>query len=204
MLDGPAAPGGGAVAAMSIDLTAPWAYRAGVIADPEALFAQVTEEVDWTDQMRARRTASMGRPYNYAGASYPEADWHPAVWQLAERLAPIVNFTPTNCLLNAYPTGDHRIGWHADDVDILETGTGIAIISLGAARTIQLRSGSSPDFIYEPVPLAPGSLFWMSPELQATHRHGIRREPGAGPRVSLTFRRIIRESPVVDRARWGS
>lgn len=189
---------------VSIDLTAPWGYRPDVVADADALFVTVRDEVAWTDQMRARRTASMGRPYNYAGASYPETRWHPAVWRLAEQLAPTIGFVPTNCLLNAYPSGDHTIGWHADDVDILEDGTGIAIVSLGAVRTLTLRHGGPPDFVYEGIELAPGSLFWMSAGLQATHKHGIRREPGAGARISLTFRRIVKDSPVVELRQWGS
>lgn len=181
-----------------------WRYVPGVVGDPEGLLEAVADEVDWTDQMRARRTASMGRPYNYAGASYPETGWHPAVWALAEQLAPLVGFLPTNCLLNQYPTGDHTIGWHADDVTILAPGTGIAIVSLGAVRTLQLRGGEAPAFEYTSLPLASGSLLFMSQELQHTHRHGIKRQPGAGLRVSLTFREIVRWSPPVDRPRWGA
>ena len=133
-----------------------WRYVPGVVADPERLWVVVRDEVPWTDQMRARRTASMGRPYNYAGATYPEARWHPAVWEVAERLAPEVGFTPTNCLLNFYPTGDHRMGWHADDVTILEPGTGIAIVSLGHVRTLQLRTGGANGFTYVSLPSRQG------------------------------------------------
>ncbi|MEM6926977.1 MAG: alpha-ketoglutarate-dependent dioxygenase AlkB [Myxococcota bacterium] len=189
---------------MDLDCTAPFGYCPDAVADADALFATVCAEARWTDQMRARRTASMGRPYNYAGASYPESSWHPAVWALAEHLAPAIGFVPTNCLLNAYPTGDHTMGWHADDVDILEAGTGIAIVSLGASRTLSLRHGTPPDFVYERIRLAPGSLFWMSAGLQATHKHSIRREPEAGARISLTFRRIVRDSPIVERRPWGA
>lgn len=185
------------------DATTGWCYTPGVVANPDELWAAVRDEVAWTDQMRARRTASMGRPYNYAGATYPEAPWHPAVWALAQQLAPDVGFEPTNCLLNLYPSGEHGMGWHADDVDILAPGTGIAIVSLGAVRTLQLRSGTAPEFEYCRLPLAHGSVLWMSQALQATHKHGIKREPGAESRASLTFRRIVRDSPPVERPRWG-
>lgn len=180
-----------------------WRYIPDVVDDPGRCWAILHDEVAWTDQMRARRTASMGRPYNYAGATYPEAPWHPVVADLARQLEPLVEFRPTNCLLNLYPSGDHRIGWHADDVSILAPGTGIAIVSLGAVRTLQLRAGEPPAFSYVSLPLAAGSLLWMSQGLQATHKHGIKREVGAGPRLSLTFRRIIHQSPPVERPRWG-
>jgi alkylated DNA repair dioxygenase AlkB len=109
---------------------------------------------------------------------------------------------PTNCLMNRYPTGDHIIGWHVDDVDILAPGTGIAIVSLGAPRTLRLRSGGDP-FVYELVRLEPGSLFVMDQALQHTHKHAIKREPGAGERISLTFRHLTHAPPPVTLPAWG-
>lgn len=178
-------------------------YRPGVVSEPHRLFEQMLAEIPWTEQMRARRTASMGRPYNYAGATYPDSPWHPVVKAVGESLIPAIGFEPTNCLMNLYPTGEHTIGWHNDDVTILAPGTGIAILSLGDTRTMVLRSQRGQGFEYERLALASGSLFWMSQALQSTHKHSIRREPGVGPRVSLTYRRIVQESIPVDRPRWG-
>ena len=59
-------------------------YQPDVIENHEALLAQVIAEVPWTQQMASRNTASMGLPYNYAGARYPEAPWHPAVSAVAD------------------------------------------------------------------------------------------------------------------------
>jgi alkylated DNA repair dioxygenase AlkB len=187
-------------------MTRPFALTPGFVPDPDALFAVVRDEVPWTEQMRSRSTASMGIPYNYAGASYPEAPWHPAVAALRDRVAAALGFVVTNCLLNRYPTGEHTIGWHTDDTSILAPGTPIAIVSLGAERTLQLRSGSGADddpFHYDHVRLAVGSLFVMSQQLQHTHKHGIKREPGAAERISLTFRHLTHAPPPVDRPPWG-
>jgi len=184
-----------------------WTYTEGFLAEPDALFAQMRDEVAWTQQMRSRQTASMGIPYNYAGASYPEAPWHPAVAALRDAVAQVVGFQPTNCLLNRYPTGDHTIGWHTDDVDILAPGTGIAIVSLGARRTLRLRGGTGAQgdpFTYELVPLEPGSLLVMSQALQASHKHAIKREPGAGERISLTLRHLTHAPPPVVLPPWGA
>ena len=128
----------------------------GFVSDPDRLLHVVREEVSWTQQMRSRMTASMGIPYNYAGASYPEAPWHPLVEALRQRVAATLGFEITNCLMNRYPTGDHSIVWHTDDTDILAPGTGIAIVSLGAARTLRLRAGTGSDsdpFVYTQVSL---------------------------------------------------
>ncbi len=181
----------------------PWAYHEAFVADPDGLLDVVMSEVSWTAQMRSRRTASMGIPYNYAGASYPEADWHPVVWSLALRVEQALGFRPTNCLMNHYPTGEHTIGWHADDVTILAPGTDIAIVSLGATRTMQLRRGHDGAFHYTRLPLAHGSLLVMSAAMQADHKHAIKRETGAGSRVSLTFRHLTHAPPPVTTPRWS-
>lgn len=181
-----------------------WWLEEGFVPEPDALFAVARDEVSWTSQMSSRQTASMGIPYNYAGATYPEAPWHPALWALALRVGEAVGLHPTNALLNRYPTGDHSIGWHRDDTTILAPGTGVAILSLGAPRTLLLREGAAPPFTTERVLLPPGSLFFMSAALQATHKHAIRREPGAGERISVTIRQLTHAPPPVDRPRWGT
>ena len=162
-----------------------------MVRDHEALLARLVEEVDWTSHMRSRRTASMGVPYNYAGASYPVSAWHPAVAILRDTLP--LGFTATNCLLNLYPTGQHSLGFHADDVSILEPGTDIAILSLGATRPLRLRTGDAVSgFRYEDLPLPGGSLLLMSQPMQAHWRHALRRVPDTGARLSLSFRHIVR------------
>lgn len=180
-----------------------WSYQAGFVADPDALLTVVRDEVQWTGQMRARNTASMGIPYNYAGATYPETGWHPEVWAVAEQVKALLGFRPTNCLLNRYDSGTNSIGWHADDVTILAPGTGIAIVSLGAERTLQLRSGEAPDFAYEAIAMSAGSLLTMSAKLQHTHKHCIKPQKGAGLRISLTFRHLTHAPPPVTESRWG-
>jgi alkylated DNA repair dioxygenase AlkB len=179
-----------------------WSYEPHFVLAADTLLDVVRREVAWTEQMASRQTASMGIPYNYAGASYPEAPWHPAVAQVRDAVGQALGFSPTNCLMNRYPTGRHSIGWHCDDVDILAPNTPIAILSLGATRTMQLRSGDGP-FSYEKVVMEPGSLLVMSAAMQATHKHAIKREPGAGERISLTFRHLTHAPPPVVLRPWG-
>jgi len=164
------------------------------LADHQRLLERLRDELDWTRHMRSRRTASMGVPYNYGGASYPVAPWHPAVRALADRVAPVAGFAPTNCLLNYYPTGRHSMGYHSDDTSILAEGTGVAIVSLGVTRELWLRAGLGPDagFHYESLDLTGGSLLMMSAAMQAHWRHAIRRADTDAPRISLSFRHIVR------------
>ncbi len=168
-------------------------YTLDVVEDAETVFAAVRDEVEWQDLMRSRRTASMGRPYNYKGASYPVGEWRPQVQQLREVVAERVGFMPTNCLLNYYPTGWHSLGWHHDDTEILAPGTGIAIVSLGARRPLSLRRrDEAGEYVYEAIELAPGSLLYMSAAMQSIWQHRLKRVPGDAPRISLSFRHIVR------------
>ena len=165
-------------------------YLPDFVADPEGLYATVLAELPWTSQMASRNTASLGVPYNYAGAHYPENPWHPAVWAVAEQVRDACGFTPTNCLANHYPTGKHSLGWHADDIDILAPGTPIAILSLGVARVMKLRTELDGAFVYVDQLLEPGSLLVMSQAMQADWKHALKRAPTEESRISLSFRHI--------------
>jgi alkylated DNA repair dioxygenase AlkB len=82
------------------------------------------------------------------------------------------------------------MGFHSDSVAELEPGTGIAVLSLGAARTITVRriADKAAEECYR---LPSGSLLWMCPEMQAERRQSVLADPAArGGRISLTFRRM--------------
>lgn len=179
----------------------PWTLTADFI-DPN-LFTVVRDAVEWTTQMKARQTASMGVPYNYAGASYPEVSFLPEVRALADQVAATYGFEPNNCLLNRYCTGQNSIGWHSDDTTILAPNTGIVILSLGGQRTLKLRSGGAGAFTYVDLPLPPGSALHMTAAMQRTWKHAIKREADATERISLTFRHLTHAPPPVERPRWG-
>ena len=163
-----------------------------VVPDHVSLLTTLLADVAWTSHMASRRTASMGVPYNYGGASYPVTPWHPAVKALANKLTAHLGFTSTNCLLNYYPTGRHTMGWHADDTTILAEGTGVGIVSLGATRTLKLRARNESGFLYENLTLEAGSLLLMPAAMQAHWRHAIKREDVGEARVSLSFRQIVK------------
>lgn len=167
-------------------------YTGGFIEDAEQLFERARSEVPWTEQMVSRKTASMGLPYIYKGATYPVCAWLPVIEAVRQQVAAAVGFMPTNCLMNYYPTGRHSLGWHSDDVEILQPGTGIAIVSLGVARPLRLRRHGEAGYIYESMMLEPGSLLYMTPQMQAVWQHSLRRADTPRGRISLTFRQIIK------------
>lgn len=141
----------------------------GFVPDAAALFGLLSEATAWDTRMRARRTASFGVPYNYSGITYPVAAVPVPVAAIMDRLAERVGWRPNNCLANYYPDGTSTMGFHADSTDELEPGTGVAVVEY---------------------PLRSGSLLYMTTEVQHGWKHAILRQPGAGGRIGLTFRRL--------------
>jgi alkylated DNA repair dioxygenase AlkB len=139
--------------------------------------------------MRARRTASFGRPYDYSGMTYPEAPWPDWLASLRERVSQAVGHPLNNGLANHYADGEATMGFHADNMVGLAAGSRVAIVSLGAERTLRFRHQRDRSVVVDQR-LAPGSLLHMGADVQAEWHHAVPAAPGAGPRISLTFRQM--------------
>jgi alkylated DNA repair dioxygenase AlkB len=163
-------------------------YLPGALADADASFARLTDEIGWEDRMRARRTASFGQPYNYSGQVYAAAPMPPLVAAIAYQAAALAGHPFDNCLLNLYEGGRNTMGFHHDSYDGLVETSWIAIASLGAARAIVFRSVDHR--ARDQLVLEHGSVLLMNRAIQLAWAHAIPRSPSAGPRISLTFRRF--------------
>ena len=81
---------------------------------------------------------------------------------------------------------------HSDDEAELGPRPAIASLSLGAERDFRLKHRSRRDLETVKLPLRSGSLLLMAGDTQRHWRHGIARQrKPCGPRINLTFRRII-------------
>lgn len=161
------------------------------VPDHQALFDLLLAEVSWDERLRARKTASFGISYDYSGMTYPQVEmpaFLDAVCMQIER-EPALGFRPNNCLLNYYPDGKSSMGFHSDSTEELAEGTGVTVVSLGSEREMVFRHKEDRSHKV-PCRLAPGSLLYMSNELQASWLHGIPKAAHAGPRISLTFRLV--------------
>lgn len=154
-----------------------------------ALFRLLLETVAWDDRMAARRTASFGKAYNYSQLTYAEQPLPPSLIEVADRLEVRLKLRFNNCLLNFYETGDNSMGFHSDDTAGLVAGTGVAIVSLGSSREITFRSVADRT-LHLSHSLAPGSVLYMDDVVQREWQHAIKRQPGVGPRISLTWRAV--------------
>ena len=163
-------------------------YLAHAILDPDAALAGLEVEIQWVRTMRARATASFGQPYNYSGQTYAPAEMTPTVAAIAEVAAARAGHPFNNCLCNLYETGSNTMGFHRDSYDALEPGSWIAIASLGATRSLMFRNherGRRVCFALEH-----GSLLLMDEMTQVAWEHAVPKAPGAGRRISLTFRKF--------------
>lgn len=159
------------------------------IADADELFRSIQQTTEWDTRMQARRTASFGVAYNYSGMAYPQTDMPENLQAICGCINETLGFLPNNCLLNEYGDGNASMGYHSDQTDDLEDDTGIVIVSLGSTRELRFKNKADKTCLFA-VPLEPGSLFYMDQAVQAEWLHAIPATGEAGPRISLTFRKM--------------
>ena len=93
--------------------------------------------------------------------------------------------------MNYYLDGNSKMGFHSDSSEELLPNSGVAIISLGSERDIAYRKIENKD-VKVRYSLKPGSLLYMTDELQQEWQHAIPAHKGVGERISLTFRHILK------------
>lgn len=164
-------------------------YQENFIKKPTSLFEILRTEVEWDERMAARKTASFGQAYNYSQIQYPFQPFSQPLQEIVTSLSESLGFIPNNCLINYYLDGKSKMGFHSDQTDILSKGTGVAIVSLGATRTLRFRNIQNKEFLHD-FPLTSGSLLYMSQEIQHGWQHAIPKSDTAEGRMSLTFRRL--------------
>ena len=162
-------------------------YVEGFLADDLPMFRWARDHVDWDERIRARKTASYGVPYNYAGLDYVERPFPPELEAVRALASARIGIEANNCLLNYYADGSSRMGFHADDTSGLVGG--VAIVSLGAQRTLRFRRTAQLDDRVNYV-LAPGSLLYLPREVHLEWQHALPRSSQRDPRISLTFRQV--------------
>ena len=164
-------------------------YIENFIPNSNTLFHDLLQNIAWDSRMISRLTASFGVAYNYSQISYPFQQMPETMADLCQRINVELNFLPNNCLINYYPNGKSRMGFHSDQTDILAQKTGIAIISLGETRTLKFRKIENHSETVQ-FQLTSGSLLYMTQEVQKIWQHSIPKSDSENGRMSLTFREI--------------
>jgi alkylated DNA repair dioxygenase AlkB len=153
------------------------------------LYQQLCTQINWDERISARKTACYGLAYNYSGLVYEDRPMHDLLVPICEQITTTLGFTPNSCLINFYPDGRSKMGFHSDEIDNLQAGTEIVIISLGVERKLSFRSNA--DYNDRRYYLLPhGSMLHMSQRTQENWSHAIKRATVTAGRISLTLRQI--------------
>jgi len=87
---------------------------------------------------------------------------------------------------NLYRDGDDSVAWHGDRIGKVRADAVVAILSLGATRTLLLRpEGGGPSLSF---PMHSGDLLVQGGTCQRTFEHCVPKRAHAGPRISVMFR----------------
>ena len=162
-------------------------YLENFISDASLLFEHLKKNIDWDERMKTRKTASFGLAYNYSQIIYPSKEMLPKLKEICILIEKNIGFKPNNCLINLYPNGKSKMGFHSDQIDILNENTGIVIISLGEKRALRYRKIANKDEKFD-IELSSGSLIYMTQGIQKIWQHAIPKSKVESPRMSLTFR----------------
>jgi alkylated DNA repair dioxygenase AlkB len=135
-----------------------------------------------------------GRAYTYSGITLQPEPWTKLLQELKADVERAVAEQFNSVLLNYYRNERDSVGYHSDDEAELGPTPVIASLSFGDTRTFVLKSKHRR---HKPVRIAleDGTLLLMKGATQQNWRHGVEKETKpCGPRLNLTFRRIIAPS----------
>ncbi len=133
-----------------------------------------------------------GKRYRYSGLDLNPLPWTDLLSKLKGEVERAVQSTFNGVLLNYYRDGRDSVGMHSDDEPELGDTPTIASMSFGETRTFVLRHKMRPNLRPVRLPLHSTSLLLMKGTTQRYWKHGIcKSDRDCGPRVNLTFRRIL-------------
>ena len=178
----------------------------------DALLRQLIAEIPWRQEnilvwgklySQPRLVAwygDRGSDYTYSGIKLTPRPWTDLLRDIKKRVETVSATAFNSVLLNYYRDNRDSMGFHSDDEPELGVRPTIASLSLGEERTFVLKHKVNK--LSKPVRLrlASGSLLLMKGETQRYWKHGIAKESRpCGPRINLTFRRIVSQGPVLDK-----
>jgi len=176
----------------------------------EGLLQRLIDEVPWRSEsivlwgrkhLQPRLTAWYGDAdarYRYSGINLEPLPWSSTLAQIKGRIE-CFGGEFNSVLLNFYRDNNDSMGNHSDDEPELGDEPRIASVSLGQERTFVMRHKSRRDLSPVRLRLRSGSLLLMQGPTQRFWTHAIPKESvRCGPRINLTFRRIL--APATRRA----
>jgi alkylated DNA repair dioxygenase AlkB len=170
------------------------------MADADHFQEDFSQNLDWEQRSikifgrpvaQPRLTAWYGEAdYTYSGLHWAARAWPEELKRLKTKVENHCGERFNSVLANLYRDGRDSVGWHSDDEPELGPEPVIASVSLGVARTFQMKHKS--DDAEWKVLLTHGSLLLMKGPTQQNWKHALPKDKKIRePRINLTFRRIV-------------
>ena len=181
-------------------------YAAAVIdgATAQAWFADLRANVDWRSERRQMydRDVDVPRLMGHYRLDTPPPDMPAAISAAAARVTELIGAPFNSVGLNLYRDGRDSVAPHNDHLYELRRGFPIALLSLGATRSMVIRAKAAPRQTMR-IDLAPGSLLVMDYDTQLHYTHAVpKTSQVVGERISLAFR-VKPDQRSVDTPRKG-
>ena len=172
--------------------------------DQREILARLIAETPWRQEaiviwgkrhLQPRLIAWYGdrnKTYTYSGVKLTPLPWTDLLLSLRRAVENVAGCEFNSVLLNYYRNEHDSMGLHCDDEPELGNNPTIASLSVGDRRQFTLKHKKRRDLRPMRIQLESGSLLIMKGGTQAHWKHGINKESQpCGPRVNLTFRRIV-------------
>jgi alkylated DNA repair dioxygenase AlkB len=160
-----------------VDLVPGWATGA------DTLFDRVLESAPWKAYERPMYERIVDVPRLTA------LEWHerpPILGRMARCLGRRYGVELPAVSANLYRDGRDSVAWHGDRIGRVRSDAVVAILSLGAERTLLLRpNGGGPSIAFA---MHSGDLVVQGGTCQRTFEHCVPKRAHAGPRISVMFR----------------
>jgi len=164
-----------------------------------AWFEQLREDVEWRSERRPMYDRVVDVPRLVASYALDDPKLPEPIRLMRPAVERFCGVAFNSVGLNFYRDGNDSVAPHGDHVERGPDGAPVALVSLGAARRMTIRSKRKPRRILDR-DLEPGSLLVMSYESHFNFEHGIpKTKASVGPRISVAFRQIPVQSLQVNR-----
>ncbi|MEJ2869167.1 alpha-ketoglutarate-dependent dioxygenase AlkB [Actinomycetospora sp. OC33-EN08] len=158
----------------------------GWLPGAEEWFSRLVREVPWNQRRRKMFDQEIVEPRLTCGWALDEAPG-PAP-ELGAELSARYGEAFDRVSANFYRDGADSVAWHGDRVRFTHPSPVVAIVSLGAPRRFGLRPVGPGAGTTRWLTVCGGDLLVMGGRCQHEWQHTVPKDPGAGPRISVTFR----------------
>ncbi len=151
-------------------------------------FSTLRDTIHWQSERRPMHERVVDVPRLLAGFAWPDAALPAVLRDAGARVRDKLDVEFTHVGLNFYRDGRDSVAPHNDKLHSIVVGKPIALLSLGAARRMDIRDKLPPK-VTRRIELQPGSLLVMSHDSQKHYDHGIpKTKQSVGARISVVFR----------------